>query len=220
MMIAAVETAAAAGILMAALSVCPNAPDARIETHFENKPPQIVRNLSTKDLTRLSPQSQGRHGHDASWVTGGLTHSDIRLKLDVQFGGMRDDRTKTTCVWITSAHMNVVYQPVIYIAQEFSQSPCRSRETLAHEQRHVGVDVQTLNDYLPLMRQNLEQAARGQLQPTPFPTYQEQKARQILYDTLASAVKNVWDTMGQVRAQRQAAIDTPAEYARLSKACR
>jgi len=144
----------------------------------------------------------------------GLTRTESRVSIRIDGKMLTEPGSGLECV---APRIDVVlyYQPiVVYVGREFKPGTCAHREILAHEMRHF----KSYLDYLP----KVEERVRGQLA--------RRFAGKLLYaangrarDLLQTEIDRSW--MPYIKAEMtaverlQAAIDSPREYARLSKVC-
>jgi len=144
----------------------------------------------------------------------GLTRTESRVSVKVDGQLLTEPRSGLECV---APHIDVklYYQPiVVYVGSEFAPDTCAYREILAHEMRHL----QLYMAYLP----KVEARARGKL-ARRFQGKPLYAAGGAARDVLQNEIDRSW--MPYIKAEMtgverlQAAIDSPREYARLSKVC-
>lgn len=169
---------------------------------------RIDHTRSFHDLTRL--KGSVRRG---AWVLG-LTHTDGQVRVNVGGSRLRDEHSGYECI-APRIEARLTYLPVVvYVSREFPVGSCAYREVLAHEMRHLEIYQHFLPKAEQRVREALEQRFDGRPLYAPIG-----KAQALLNDE----VQRKWlplmkREMGRVE-QLQAAIDTPEEYARLSKVC-
>ena len=175
---------------------------------------------TTRTLAQLSQmQNNTRLGIIDSHQVGGLAVGDIQAQTQIAFDNDVNFFTGDTCVWVQALQVNLSLHSLIYIARELRRSSCDYRELLAHEQKHVTIDREIMNEYRAEIRAFLERrlVENGFVGPVPVSL-----ARNVQAD-LVRAVGELVDTKMQElhreRDRRQQAIDTPEEYARLNAAC-
>jgi hypothetical protein len=169
----------------------------------------INNNLSYKTLTRM----QGREGGNS--VVLGLTKTESRIDIGLDGQLLGDPASGYECI---APHVNVAlsYVPtVIYVGSEFLPGTCAYREVLAHEMRHLNAYLNHLPKVEALVRAALKQRFAGQ--PMYAPGGQ---AKRLLEQEMDGGwMPYIKNEMAKVE-QLQAAIDSPQEYARLSKVCK
>jgi hypothetical protein len=144
----------------------------------------------------------------------GLTRTESRVAIRVGGTALQDAASATECV-IPRIAVTLYYLPiVVYVANEFAPATCPYQEVLAHEMRHL----KSYLDYLP----KVEERVRARLADrfVGMPLYARTGAGR---DLLQQEIDRNWmpwlkAEMGRVEGQ-QAEIDSPQEYARLSKVC-
>ena len=113
--------------------------------------------------------------------------------------------------------MSLSYVPiVIYVGSEFLPGSCAYQEILAHEMRHLKAYL----DHLP----KVESLVRAALNKRFTEQTDLRAGRAGARPCWSSEIDGGWmpyikNEMGKVE-QLQAAIDSPQEYARLSKVCK
>jgi hypothetical protein len=169
---------------------------------------RIDNGLSLRTLTQMK-QPRVQHGYVL-----GLTHTESRVGVQVSGKLLQDPASGNECM-AQRVRVELRYLPiVIYVGSEFAPGTCAYREILAHEMRH-------LNSYLTYLPKVEEQVRLR---------FVERFAGKVLYarrGESAGALQREIDTrwlptlkaaLSQVE-KLQAEIDTPQEYARLSKVC-
>lgn len=149
-------------------------------------------------------------------TTLGVTHYEpvIEFSAPMVTRSMPDG---TYCSRIEHVDAVLGYRNVIiYMANELTANPCALNHVFEHEQKHVAVNRQLLQEYVPLVRERLMAYFRlyGQFR-VPNAQYAEslvrEKANGILTDMSTGLLEE--------NRRRQRFIDTPEEYARNNTAC-
>src|SRR6476469_8575359 len=144
----------------------------------------------------------------------GLTVTRYGAQVNYRTSTMRNPLSHYEC---TSADIviNMAYEPtVIYVGREFRPGTCAYREILAHEMRHLN----TYFEQLP----KVETAVRGAV-GRRFPVKAVYGPSGTGAAALRREIDEVWgpffDAQMKKADQAHDAIDTPQEYARLSRVC-
>ncbi|MGZ8291198.1 MAG: hypothetical protein ACXW2U_19755 [Telluria sp.] len=145
----------------------------------------------------------------------GLTRTESRVSIGIDGQMLSDPATGYECV-APHIEVSLFYIPiVIYIGSEFAPGSCAYKEVLAHEMRHLDAYLAHLPKVEATVRKALAQ--RFDSRPLYAPAGQ---ARALL----AKEIDTGWMPYIKKELARaevlQAAIDTPQEYARLSKVCK
>ena len=144
----------------------------------------------------------------------GLTKTESQIAIGMDGAMVQDPSTGYECV-APKITVRLSYAPiVVYVGREFPPGSCAYEEILSHELRHVRAYLEHLPRVETLVRAALAQRFDGQ------PMYARSGTSRV---ALKREIDTGWlpyikGEMGKVETQ-QAAIDTPAEYARLSRAC-
>jgi hypothetical protein len=170
---------------------------------------RIDNSLSYRSLTVMKgPAPAG------SYVLG-LTRTESRVSISVASGLLADRETGYECI-APRLQVSLFYVPiVIYVGREFTPGSCAYQEILAHEMRHLKTYLEHLPKVENVVRNGIVIRFGGR--PMYAPAGQ---ARALLQRELDSRwMPYIKGEMAKAEAL-QAAIDTPQEYARLSKVCK
>ena len=183
---------------------------ARAEPGFSSRDNgwRIDNSLSYRTLTEMK-----RPRVKSGYVLG-LTHTESHVTVKVD-GSMLDDPAGGLECVLPRIAVSLYYQPiVVYIGREFVPGSCAYGEILAHEQRHLASYLDSLPVALDRVRAKLADRYRGR------PLYARAgQARALLQREIdLEWLPFIRDEMARVE-RMQAAIDSPQEYARLSKVC-
>lgn len=219
-MISIFDPSAAAGLVMLVLSQgCPPQQSPLIDINVINNPPHYDNTYSSAELGEIPIDTQiARHSNEV-FVTGGLTRGQITTSWESSFAKMLDERTGVACIWLKSLRLTLSYTPNVYIASEHRPGSCRYDIIMEHEIRHVNTDIMTLNEFLPQIQQNVQDAVDALGVRGPYQDIQTDRIRKNMQDTVSDRLRDTLTRMDTVRRQRQQLIDTRQEYMRLSNMC-
>jgi hypothetical protein len=111
--------------------------------------------------------------------------------------------------------VTLYYQPiVVYVSREFEPESCAYREILAHEMRHL----KSYLDYLPKVEEQVRTRLGGRFSGKPLYARTGESRMLLQREIDRNWMPYIKGEMGRVE-KLQATIDSPAEYARLSKVC-
>lgn len=145
----------------------------------------------------------------------GLTRTESRVSIGVEGPMLSDPVSGYECV-APKVQVSLFYTPItIYIGSEFTPGSCAYKEVLEHEKRHLDAYLAHLPKVETTVRKALAQ--RFDTRPLYAPAGQ---ARALL----SKEIDTGWMPYIKKELARaevlQAAIDSPQEYARLSKVCK
>ena len=107
-------------------------------------------------------------------------------------------------------------QPVtVYIARELAEQPCQHDVTLAHEMKHVEVFRETLEIAAHDLARDFPVAIGIELREARNPDELQQRFVVSVRSYLAQFMRD----RERMLDERQATVDSPEEYARVSTAC-
>lgn len=152
-------------------------------------------------------------------TTGGLRVDQPTVEVNVRYGNADYPSLKQACVWYDSATVTINLKPHIYIAKEFNvPGPCRDA-IMAHELHHVDVDRDMMNKYSYVIGEAVKKVVDDTGGVGPYPDDQTAAQGQSLIDQITRVVREVEGPLREEMAARQAEVDSPAEYQRVSAIC-
>jgi hypothetical protein len=169
----------------------------------------IDNSLSHQALARLKQRTPA-----GSYVLG-LTKTESRIALAVDGGLLSDPHSGRECIAPTIS-VSLTYVPVvIYVGSEFGPETCAYQEILAHEMRHL----KTYLDQLPKVEAVVGAALKKRFPARPIYAPAGQAKALLDQEMDGRWIPYIKNEMMKVE-RLQAAIDSPREYARLSKVCK
>jgi len=144
----------------------------------------------------------------------GLTRTESRVAVQVDGALIASPDVAVECV-APRIVVTLYYLPiVVYVGSEFAPDSCGYREILAHEMRHLKSYLATLPKVEERVRTRVGRRFAGK------PLYARSGETRTLLQREIDANWMPFIKMEMGRVERlQAAIDSPQEYARLSKVC-
>lgn len=209
-----------AAYILAATGVCAAPPPPSVHMEFVNTPPVERNDLSARQLGGFNISTTFSKSRNEVFTVGGVTTSDISPVYLVDFSVPADPVTGWPCLSVKEVKIKVTYAPTIYVASEYKGGGCRYKITLQHEVRHVNTDIITFNEFLPVLRQAVQDTANGIGAVGPLKPENLLRERDKMVDKLKEALAAKVDEIEKIRFNRQQAIDTRQEYLRLSALCR
>ncbi|MGB9109782.1 MAG: hypothetical protein WCC39_13950, partial [Telluria sp.] len=163
---------------------------------------------SWRALTRMKREDPG------AYVLG-LTRAESRVAISVEGALVASPDTPEECL-LPRIAVSLSYPPiVIYVGREFAPGSCAYREILAHEMRHLNA----YRDFLPKVERTVGATLGRRFDDRPVYAARGQSLRQVQAELDGRWMPFIKREMAQAKGL-QSAIDSPAEYARLSKVCR
>lgn len=149
----------------------------------------------------------------ASFVLG-LTRTESRISFALDGVILVDPTSGYECV-APKIDVSLAYQPImIYVGREFLPGTCAYQEILAHEMRHLKAYL----DHLPKVERLVRGALKTRFSGPPIYAPGGQAKRLLEKEMDGGWMPYIKHEMAKVE-QLQASIDSPQEYARLSKVC-
>jgi hypothetical protein len=176
----------------------------------QNNGYSIDNTQSFRALTAL----KGGHAQSNAFVLG-LTRAQGKLSIGLDGALLRDPLTGYECI-APKIDVELYYTPiVIYVGREFVPGTCAYREILAHEMRHLKAYL----DHLPKVEITVRAALADRFGKKPLYARVGQAGASLKREIDTGWMPYMKRELGRVEVQ-QAQIDTPEEYARLSRVCK
>jgi hypothetical protein len=151
----------------------------------------------------------------ATHRTMGLTTAVFGQSTDIELHVLGDRRGSRAC-GTPSVRVELSMQPVVvFIAREVAERPCERDATLAHEMKHVEVFREVLEQATTELEREFPEAIGAELRRAANAEELQQRLILGVRDYLAQFMKD-WQ---RALDARQAEVDSPEEYARVSAAC-
>lgn len=147
----------------------------------------------------------------------GLTAASLKTSLSYKVTSTIAPSSNSVCAQISHFSMTLGFDDTtIYLARELPRGSCSYKTVFDHEMMHVRIDEDIVRFYTPKFRSLFEQAIRniGVVHATSA-----KEAERKIEDAMREYTQKTTTDLSKVRQTRQAQIDTPTEYARLSRSC-
>jgi hypothetical protein len=157
----------------------------------------------------------GQHHQDGH--TQGLYQADLEVGWRIRI--RRSETDGATCHWVDQVTVTMTMpRRMIYIVRDRPPGSCPYESVLAHERKHQATDEVLLREHRPRLQRAAEEAA-AVLPRAAMRGADGETAEARLSAPIAAALKRAFAALAKARAERQAAIDTPAEYRRVRAVC-
>ena len=208
-----------AAYILASMTACPQMPPATVDIRLTSSEPALITNMTTAEMTRgFANNPDSTLSTEPGWVVGGLTLAPIEGQYSVQMNQERFSDA-TTCLGVEEVDVDLVYTPEIYIASDYLNRKCQYTVTLAHEQRHVGTDLKTINDFSPEIKRRIQEYVDGLGVVGPMNADEAQQAADTIVQQVRDAASPIVDDLIAERRKRQAVFDTQANYEKEDALC-
>jgi hypothetical protein len=167
------------------------------------------RTQSFDSLARMSTSTSPNHR------TVGLTQARFTHRSSLAVNGIEDQRSGRVCAR-PSVEVELSLAPMtVYIAQAYRDDPCREPLIVEHEQRHVDVYRTYIGEAAIRLRSELPRRLGTGFVRAPSMAEAQEQVDAALAATMAAFMEE----SARILEERNAAIDTPEEYRRISLAC-
>lgn len=209
---------AKAFILVGTLT-CSPAPLPAVELVFDNVPPVASHDKGHAELGSFQSSTQFSRGSKETFLTSGITESNISTFFNISFNRETDRQNGESCISIKDLKITVSYAPLVHIANSYKQGSCFYNITWLHELQHVNTDILTIKEFLPLYQKTVENTLLSIKTGKIVRAENVEKTQDDIAEKIKAALNWATEQMNTVRGQRQQMIDTRQEYLRLSNAC-
>ena len=145
----------------------------------------------------------------------GLTTAVFGQSTDIELHSVDDRRGARTC-GTPRVRVELSMQPMtVFIARELAEASCQHEATLSHELKHVEVFREVLDEAAQDLERELPESIGTELRRATSPEELEQRLIVAIRDYLAQFLHE----RQRLLDERQAQVDSPEEYARVSTAC-
>lgn len=174
-------------------------------------PTKYIRGISAKNLTQM-------HGAGTGSTVGGLGGGEIGFKTESRFEVANQDGQ--ACVRLKRVSVIFYAKPAIHIASNFNRSSCEYNAVMAHEKKHIATLLKFVREYKPKAHYEVTRMLETmQTASGPVSLPQAEAEQQKIQSELGKKIQAYSTRIMSVLEQRQQAIDTPQEYARVSAQC-
>lgn len=142
----------------------------------------------------------------------GLTVAGIAVDQEIRFA-----RSGPNCIWPSVVTVTLSTAPTIYLVR--SRGQCLLTLGLTHERRHVAVNDDVLKRYAVEFRNRVGTMTDAIVSARPTPSGDADTLRSRMEEEIAAMVSVTSDRLYDDWSTDQRAVDTPAEYRRISNAC-
>ena len=151
----------------------------------------------------------------ATHRTFGLTTAVFGQSTDIRLN-VGDDRGDVRACGTPRVRIELSMQPVtVYVASELAAQPCQHDVTLSHEMKHVEVFREVLDEAAQDLERELPESIGTELRRATSPEDLQQRLIVSVRDYLGQFMHE----RQRLLDERQAAVDSREEYARVSTAC-
>ena len=175
--------------------------------------------MTTAQLTAMGSNTVNPYASNLDATTGGLRSDSAKISSNIKMGTQTYPALQVGCIWYDSIEVNIALNPVIYIAKEYQQEPCKSAIT-EHEVKHVTVDREVMNKYAAEIGRAIQSSVNQAGALGPFNVQEMHQHQDRLIKHIQSAIDSQQLMLEKEMRTRQAQVDSLEEYERVSKICK
>lgn len=166
-------------------------------------------NRTQNSLKRMQQKNGQSTAFGSTWIPVGLTVTEIKYEVEIKIEAYQLPNSKV-CARLSSVNAKVGYDTIsVFVARRFRPGTCPYQSIIDHENTHVAVFRQALDNYYPRIQRRLARATTT-LQPAIYRTPPE--AAEYLRKRLSAAIKPLYAEMGRTLKRNNARLDTPERY--------
>lgn len=178
--------------------------------------------VPSRDLSpvRMGAAAASAYPAGTDVVTGGLRWDTPATGFEIETGGTQLVKTQQACLWYTNVSVKIRLSPHIYIANEFSaEGPCKDA-IMEHELHHVDVDREMMNKYAQIIGEAVQKVVGETGAVGPVNPDKMDEKRNELQQKVKDAIRTAETPLQAEMRDRQAQVDSPEEYQRVSAICK
>lgn len=190
----------------------------RIDVQVVHRREEIKQDYTIRQLQYLPIDTAVDTGHATTHVSG-IMAGDVRVSTNVGFNTRRWPMSGEACLSIEDVTVEIEVVPVIQIARDYRPGSCEYAAVLDHERRHVRVDRMVAEAFVPRYRSAIASAAASVGVIGPDRTAADQRTIDRAGRIVHAVIDQVSASLFALREQQQQAVDTEAEYRRVTALC-
>jgi len=182
----------------------------RVQVKLATAKTRYEKDLDATTLTQL-------HGSGGSGTTLGLAGGPIEITSESLF----ETRTRNgkSCVQLTEFQVLFWAKPVVLIASNFPRESCEYRAILAHEQDHIRILRKFVREFAPKLKRQVKDIVETSRTHVITAENNQESGQDQIQKSIINRLESYQNEIMPILKSRQAAIDTPEEYAHVQAQC-
>lgn len=173
---------------------------------------------TTQQLTAMKTDTVSPYAPGTVTLTDGIRRDKPTIKTQITQSIQIDPVRNVFCMNYDTITINIHLQPVIFLASEMPPGKCRDA-VLEHEQKHVRVDREIINEFSVKIGQSVQGAVNEIGVMGPLNMDQKDQTQVYMNDHIANAIKFIELPLFNEMHRRQAEVDSLEEYNRVNAIC-
>ena len=176
-------------------------------------PPVVYDTSMNRAAIKQREQQVNRRGHSEADIVLGTTETEIQPAATVKIEAKSDGKGGF-CATVVALKTVIAWKLVVHVASELKAGSCMYNVVMTHEQGHVDIAQGLMGMATDLITRAMSSIARkSATAATPEDAYKK------LQRAGATALNAAMTKLNAEMDHRQAAHDTPEEYAKGKQAC-
>lgn len=183
----------------------------------------MTRKNLTEGQVELTTAWKSEH-EDHVWASSdlsveGLARGGMGVMSASQFIGVPYDKYGMYyCPYVKKLIVSVHYNTKIFVAREHKKGTCDFSATLAHEEQHHQINVDTVSEVMMRLEKDLPEII-SYMERRYVPRAEVENGAMNLQAGLEDALKIYSEHMFKEMSKRNAVLDSPEEYQRVAAQC-
>jgi hypothetical protein len=205
--------------LLASFLACDASVDPAVTLKFNNLQPTLDLSQSSEALHVYKDREGSSPNYKEFDRVRGLTNGIYQFQATVDFTNTEWPLFGKSCVYPTVLEITATYKPTISLSNDIVPGSCMYNMTLEHEMKHIQVDINTLNEFIPSIKKIGTATLAMNLSKESIDTDKVADRQKEISDKVAKALNDAGAKLQEARILRQQSVDTREEYTRLSNIC-
>lgn len=182
---------------------------------------QAVKYNMKKSLKSLQQPDSNIPDFGENMQVRGYMDAKINHKKDVKFSAKALPDGQGTCSWYKSVDVEIMIEPTIVIAKEVARDKCMRKAVIEHEMKHIRTDRQMINEVSHILGKRVFAAMKAKnFVGGPVPDEKIQDLADQMGGDVYRVINETLEAANKERHKRQSAVDTRAEYSRVTALCK
>lgn len=145
----------------AAVQACQRSGPIDIEVYKQILPTQYDFTKNSLELDYIGKGAYSPYGEGHKTFLRGLTVGRHGIDYKVYFKTQKSNSVSFACLYVSKVSVTFNYNPTVYVSSEYPQGSPIFRRVLAHEEHHVDITRQTLDEFSAKVQNRLQYADFG-----------------------------------------------------------
>lgn len=202
-------------ILASGAPTCPERPPI-VTFKTDVKKTEYSREKDVSQITQDFSLNGGQVGDNS--VVRGTTTPQIKLNYKIKPKILKT-RSGHLCGYAQKVDIVLTASPIIHSANDYEYGSCEYREIIKHENEHVQISKDLIRDYQIRVKKDLTERIRDISGHRAIDASKAQELSFAINQATVAVIIEIENELRTEHSRRQAAIDTPENYAEIQSRC-